>query len=347
MVSSSLAHGNWFHLFGNLIFFMAFTPALEVLVGHRWRFVSILFFISIVTGISYSLSVTGSQSPLPGLGLSGIVMGMIGLSAFLMPRAKIRVFCWYIVFWKVFYVPAWILAVAYIGYDFCILLIADDFHGINIIAHVSGGLAGYIYGFLWLKPRREEVKEELDAEIEAMKVKQKQGATSEEAFRYQRAMAPIEQKKQKQREHDKFMKQVYQCVRTDRNSAAINLLLTKYDTDTPVNELEDIYQRIEEWGPSRTLMCFARLVINVLADEQRYGRVLVYIEKCQQISPKFVVADLSNTLFFARRAIDIGSFEVAKNLLVEADERYGKLVNCEAYEELLHQILKYEIDIVL
>lgn len=347
MISSSLAHGGYLHLAGNLVFFMAFTPALEVLVGHRWRFISILLFISLVSGISYSLSVIASENALPSLGLSGIVMGMIGLSAFLMPRAKIKVFWWYIFFWKTFYVPAWAVAIAYIGYDFCVLLFADNFHGINIVAHVAGGIAGYGYGYLWLKERREEISEELEAEIEAMQVRQKQGATSEEAFRYQRTTASIEKAKQEKLGHDKFMKHVYQCVKTDRNNVAINLLLEKYDTDTPVDELEKHFKRIEEWGPSRTMMCFGRLLINVLAEQQRFGRALVYIEKCQKVSPNFVLADFSNTLFFAKHAIDVGKFEIAKNLLVDTRDRYGNLVNHETCEELLHQILKNEIDIVL
>ena len=347
MISSSLAHNGYLHLFGNLVFFLAFAPALEVLVGDRWRFVSILVFISIFTGSIYSLSVIASDNALPSLGLSGIVMGMIGLSAFLMPRAKIRVFWWYIVFWKTFFVPAWVVAIAYIGYDLCVLIFADNFHGINIVAHIAGGLAGYGYGYLWLKQRREEISEELDAEIEAMQVRQKQGATSEEAFRYHRRTAVIEQKKQEKLAHDKFMKNVYQCVKTDRNNLAINLLLEKYNTDTPVNELEESFRRIEEWGPSRTLMCFGRLVIVALAEQQSFGRALVYIEKCQKNSPKFVLADLSNTLFYAKHAIESGKLEIARNLLVDARDRYGNLVDLEKCEELLRQILKTDIDIVL
>ncbi len=62
-----------------------------------------MLFISFVVGISYSFSILiGSSKPLPSIGFSGVVMGMIGLSAYLMPQARIRVFWWYIVFWKTF-----------------------------------------------------------------------------------------------------------------------------------------------------------------------------------------------------------------------------------------------------
>ncbi|MCP3689701.1 MAG: rhomboid family intramembrane serine protease, partial [Gammaproteobacteria bacterium] len=118
MVTSSLAHANWLHLLGNLAFFLAFAPALEALIGNRLRHLWIMLFISLVVGISYSASFLISNSePLPTLGLSGVVTGMIGLSAYLMPHARIRVFCWVIIFWKIIYIPAWILAAIYIGLD--------------------------------------------------------------------------------------------------------------------------------------------------------------------------------------------------------------------------------------
>ena len=42
----------------------------------------------------------------------------------------------------------------------------SDNSGINLVAHVSGGIAGYLIGFFWLKRCREEIREELDEEIE-------------------------------------------------------------------------------------------------------------------------------------------------------------------------------------
>jgi membrane associated rhomboid family serine protease len=95
MVTASLAHAGFWHLFGNLLFFMAFAPALEVLLGSSLRYIGIMLFVALVSGISYSLwtVITGAEV-IPTLGFSGVVMGMIGLSAHLMPHARVRVFCW-------------------------------------------------------------------------------------------------------------------------------------------------------------------------------------------------------------------------------------------------------------
>ena len=86
------------HMVGNMIFFLAFAPALELLVGNNFRYIWIMLFISFVVGVSYSMSILiGGSEAIPTLGFSGVVMGMMGLAAYLMPQARIRVFWCYIV----------------------------------------------------------------------------------------------------------------------------------------------------------------------------------------------------------------------------------------------------------
>lgn len=344
MITASLAHADWFHLLGNLVFFLAFSPALETLIGSKLRYIWIMIFISLVVGVSYSVSILiGNAEPLPTLGLSGVVTGMIGLSAFLMPQARIRVFGWFVVVWKIFYVPAWVLAVIYIGLDAWEMVTAESYHGINVVAHVSGGLAGYLYGFFWLKERREDTREELEQEIEVMKVEQKHGKTRSEAFRGKVATEQRQIERQQVRDIDKFMGKIYQCVKTHRDAEAINLLLSKYDLDTPIMELEEVYKRVEEWGPSRTQLCLGRMIIHLLDQDKRHGRAFAYIDKCQSVSPQFVLADLSKTLFYARFAIETGKLDIGKNMVVDSEKRYGKMVNADQCRQFYHYILKNEV----
>ncbi|MFT5658034.1 MAG: membrane associated rhomboid family serine protease [Gammaproteobacteria bacterium] len=348
MITASFAHGGWLHLVGNLVFFLAFAPALEALIGNKKHYLWLMLFVSIVVGISYSVSILiGASEPLPTLGLSGVVMGMIGLSAFLMPKAKIRVIWWYIVFWKIFYVPAWIVAAVYIGLDSWKIFSADDYHGVNLVAHVGGGIAGYVFGFLWLKERKEETQEELADEIEAMKVEQKYGGSRALSFRSKKVLDLQQSEKQQALDFDKFMGTIYQCVKTHRDAEAINLLLTKFDESTPVVEVEALFKRAQEWGPSRTLLCIGRLIIHKLDEEKRFGRSLVFIEKCQAISPKFVLADLSKTLFYARFAMETEKPELVRNLLVDHEQRFGNLVNMDQCQQILQQVLRTDIDIIL
>ena len=104
---------------------------------------------------------------MPSLGLSGVVMGMMGMFAYLMPHARIRVFFWFFTIIKIFFIPAWILALWYIGMDTLDMLFSDDYGGTNLIAHVSGGFGGYILGYILLKDQREQI-DDLGDEIKAI-----------------------------------------------------------------------------------------------------------------------------------------------------------------------------------
>jgi membrane associated rhomboid family serine protease len=338
MVSAVFAHAGFWHLLGNLVFFMAFAPALEILIDSPLRFVGIILFVALVTGISYSLStVIGNAEVIPTLGFSGVVMGMIGLAAYLMPQARVRVFWWYILFWKTFFVPAWALAVIYIGLDAWAMVSGDDYGGVNLVAHVAGGLAGYGYGWLWLSERKQETSAELADEIEAMRVEQRYGKTRAEAHRYQKATAPLIAEKEQARDYDKYMGQMYQMVKTHRESEAVMELLSRYDLQTPYTELAPIFERMQEWGPSRCLLCLGRMIIEILDREKRYGRALMFIERCQSVSPQFVLPDVSRTLFYAQMALDTGKPIVARNLVSNAAERYGSLVDSQQCNHLLQK----------
>ncbi|MDJ0833822.1 MAG: rhomboid family intramembrane serine protease [Gammaproteobacteria bacterium] len=328
MVSYALAHGSWMHLIGNMIFYLAFAPALETLIDNRLRYVRIMLFIAVCAAIGYSVSMAiGANPDIPTLGFSGVVTGMIGLSAYLMPQARIRVFWWYVFGGSILYVPAWTLAVFYIGMDSWTMFTASDYGGINVVAHVIGGLAGYLYGVIWLKQRREETREELSEEIEAMKVRQHYGKDREDAYRSKKKMQQRELQKQAQRDHDKFLASLYQKVKTNRDSEAMLQFLERYDDSTQVPELEQLYTYFEQWGPSRFLLCIGRMIIDRLDREQRHGRAIVFIEKGQQINPQFLIADISRVPHYAQLAKDAGKPEIAQNLMHNARKRYGKLIS--------------------
>ena len=111
--------------------------------------------------------------------------------------------------------------------------------------------------------------------------------------------------------------------------------MERYDhLQAPTHEFEALYERVEEWGPSRTLLCLARLIIYKLDREQRYGRAIVYIAKCQAISPRFVLPELSRVPFYAEMAIECGRLDVARNLLADPVARYGDAVDARICHDL-------------
>ncbi|MBF0220232.1 MAG: rhomboid family intramembrane serine protease, partial [Gammaproteobacteria bacterium] len=164
IIGSSLAHADTSHILFNLLFFFAFSPAVEILVGSRWRYIAILTFTAVASAWSYSLWAMLNQLFMPTLGLSGVVMGVIGLSAFMMPKARIRTFLFLPP--RIIYIPSLYLAIFYIGSDLFDLIGDGMSGGVNLVAHVFGGLSGYLSGWLWLRQRKTEIADELADEIE-------------------------------------------------------------------------------------------------------------------------------------------------------------------------------------
>jgi membrane associated rhomboid family serine protease len=156
MVTSSFTHGSWVHIIFNLIFFFAFATTIELLIG-AYSFVAVIIAISVFSGAFSSMAAGLIGTHYSTLGLSGVVMGMIGLFAYLLPAGRIRCYYWFIVIFGSVAVPAWALAVWYIGWDVYNLFSNADTGMVDVMAHVTGGAAGYLYGVFFLRAKRREI----------------------------------------------------------------------------------------------------------------------------------------------------------------------------------------------
>ena len=155
MITSSFAHGSWGHILFNLIFFFAFAATVEVLIGPLW-FLTFVVVDSWFIGLMGSIFAAAAGSHYWTLGLSGIVMGMMGLFAFLLPRGKIKCYYFFIIIFGSIAIPGWMLAAWYIGGDIITLLTQDDYGMVNVMAHVMGGLGGYLFGVIFLREIRAD-----------------------------------------------------------------------------------------------------------------------------------------------------------------------------------------------
>ena len=339
MITSSLAHGSFMHIFFNLLFFLAFAPALEVLIDNRWKFIKVLLVISFVTGIAYSMMSIGSK-PIPTLGLSGVVTGMIGLSAYLMPKARIRVLFWLIVIVKRLYIPAWILAVWYIGWDMYELFKSGNSGGVNLMSHVSGGITGYVLGMLWFKERREEYQDELNDEINIQRRSRSVLTANPDYISDGKKIAQRMEQKASNRDYEEFMNRLYLYVSTDRHSEVVVLMLNDYERQQgSVSIYEEMFGRMSQWCHGRSLLCLGRLIIDMYMQAHQTGKALQYVERCQSISKDFIVAKNDQLILLTQAAIELERYSMAYHLVRNAKQRYaGKLdiVHCRLLEiELL------------
>jgi membrane associated rhomboid family serine protease len=161
MLSSQFVHGDWGHLIGNMIFFFAFAASIEVVLGSL-IFIGVFLVLSVIVSLAYSVSVIGDATIVPTVGLSGVITGMLGLFAYLMPRAGIRCLLVILLYIRVIILPAWMLAIWYIGWDLFQLLFSTNQTGINLVAHVSGAAAGYVLGMLFFRAKKKQIRLYLD-----------------------------------------------------------------------------------------------------------------------------------------------------------------------------------------
>lgn len=156
MITSTFAHGGWDHVIGNLFFFFAFAATIEAILGIL-IFPLYVVALGIGTNLIYSLAVMASPEALPTVGLSGVVMGMMGLFTYFVPTARIKCFFWFLIIIRKFAIPAWLLALWYFGWDVYALTETGTSGNVNLVAHVSGFIMGYLIGFVFFRKRKRQV----------------------------------------------------------------------------------------------------------------------------------------------------------------------------------------------
>jgi membrane associated rhomboid family serine protease len=328
MVSSSVAHADWMHIAGNLLFFYAFSPMLEVAVNNKKQYFLILLALAVITSISYSLFSVLTSDNIPSLGLSGVVMGVIGLAAYMMPKAKIVTYIWFVTYLKNHYVAAWVLALWYIGWDILDLFSSGQNTGINLISHVSGGVSGYLIGYFFLNKQKIAIKDDLDEAIEYARSNQEDYGMASTYKGNRKEMVESIRYKDSIREYKKSIDNIYQQVQLNRDSDAIILMLQgSEEKQYSIEIYDELFERMLQWDVSRTLMCTARFCIDIYMHNRNYRRPLEIATHCYSIFDDFVLADPMHVLILAKYAISVQQYESAYVLVKNAEQRYGEHIN--------------------
>lgn len=329
MITSSLAHGGIWHILGNLIFFFAFAPAVELLIGSAFRYSISLVTIAIGCSVFYSLFALAEGSNIPGLGLSGVVMGVIGLSAYLMPHARINTLIWFIVPITRIPIPAWFMALWFIGFDAWELLSQGMNNGVNLVAHVSGGVVGYLIGRFFFKKRKEEVQDDLNEEIAYMKGQRASLTMNSMASSYKnmQALEKMQTEDLAKKQRGAHLDRLFNMVRADQSSEAINLMLADAD---PIHlhpsHFEELFQQVGEWKKHRTYLCLGRLLIDLYMQHRRYADAFKVVKQCLEVSRSFVLANPRDVLMLAQEANRQQLYKIAVALLHKVEERYPEEV---------------------
>lgn len=139
-VTSMFLHAGWWHILGNMLFLWVFGDNLEDRMGHL-GFAVFYLASGITAGVVHVILSHGS--PVPTVGASGAIAGVMGGYLLLFPRARVDVLVILIILIRIVSVPAWtVLAVWFVVQVFGAAVADPDMGGVAYGAHAGGFLAG-------------------------------------------------------------------------------------------------------------------------------------------------------------------------------------------------------------
>jgi len=146
-LTSMFLHGSWAHIAGNGLFLWVFGKNVEDCMG-RLRFLS--FYLLCGLAAAAAQIAAAPSSPVPMVGASGAISGVMGAYLVLFPRARINVLFIFIIIVRVIPLPAWLVLLYWFGLQ--ILTAIPQFAGaqtavpsdVAVMAHVGGFIAGIL-----------------------------------------------------------------------------------------------------------------------------------------------------------------------------------------------------------
>jgi len=140
LLSSAFLHGGIWHLSGNMLFLHIYGDNLEDEMGHV-KFLGFYLLCAISAGLVQVMS--APYSDIPVVGASGAVAGVMGGYLLLYPKAKVDVLFIFIIFFRIFSLPAWIILSIWFALQFFNgVSTPSDIGGVAYWAHIGGFLAG-------------------------------------------------------------------------------------------------------------------------------------------------------------------------------------------------------------
>jgi len=151
--TSMFLHGGWFHLIGNMWFLWVFGNNIEDAMGHG-RFAVFYLLCGLLAAAAQVGS--GPSSPVPMVGASGAISGVMGAYLVLYPRVRVHTLIFLGFFLTRVTLPAWIMLLywAFLQFLGSVPAIAggQTGGGVAFMAHLGGFVAGAALIRLFARP---------------------------------------------------------------------------------------------------------------------------------------------------------------------------------------------------
>ena len=151
VITSMFLHGSWMHILGNMWFLWIFGNNIEDSMGHG-RF--IVFYLICGLAAAMGQVLAAPNSPIPMVGASGAISGVMGAYLLLFPRVKVYAIIPLGFIFTSVGMPAWVM----LGYWFLIQIISGvvsiggEGGGVAFWAHAGGFIAGLVLIKLFVRP---------------------------------------------------------------------------------------------------------------------------------------------------------------------------------------------------
>lgn len=150
IITSMFLHGGWMHLAGNMLFLFIFGDNMEDEMGHLGF--SVFYLLSGI-GAALAQYIIDTNSGVPVVGASGAIAGVMGGYLLMFPKARVDIFIFFIIIFKIIPVPAWLMLALWFGIQlFGGLGSGTVGGGVAYWAHAGGFVIGLILTVpLWLR----------------------------------------------------------------------------------------------------------------------------------------------------------------------------------------------------
>ncbi len=158
ILTSMFLHGGWFHIIGNMWFLWLFGNNIEDSMGHI-RFA--VFYLLCGVAAAFAQIFSSPDSPIPTVGASGAISGVMGAYLVLYPRVRIQTLFIILFFIRIIAVPAWLI----LGEWFVVQLLSgaagpQTGGGVAFWAHVGGFISGALLIKLFENRRLVEARKQ-------------------------------------------------------------------------------------------------------------------------------------------------------------------------------------------
>ena len=147
---SIFQHGGWGHILGNALFFWVFGNNIEDSMGPG-RFLSFYLLCGLVAAATHVLVLPAS--PVPTVGASGAISGVLGAYLVLYPRVRVHT----LIMFFIVSLPAWLILIWWFGVQvitaYLTPLRPDVSSGVAVWAHIGGFVSGMILIKVFQNPR--------------------------------------------------------------------------------------------------------------------------------------------------------------------------------------------------